>query len=192
MTVDKSPQRVRRMFGEIAPRYDLLNRLLSAGVDRYWRWRTVRLTAPKDGGPVLDVCTGTADLALAYWRAGRGSTRVVGADFCRPMLVLGRRKVAARGAARAVELIEADAQQLPFADAMFSVVSVAFGLRNVADTDRGRVFALDAAQQAPGNLGVFVRRFALLPVKVMPKPVRQHRNMDDIQSDGNISLSLKR
>ncbi len=137
MTVDKSPQRVRRMFGEIAPRYDFLNRLLSAGVDRYWRWRTVRLTAPKDGGPVLDVCTGTADLALAYWRAGRGSTRVVGADFCRPMLVLGRRKVAARGAAEAVELIEADAQQLPFADAMFSVVSVAFGLRNVADTGRG-------------------------------------------------------
>jgi demethylmenaquinone methyltransferase/2-methoxy-6-polyprenyl-1,4-benzoquinol methylase len=136
MTIDKSPRRIRQMFGEIARRYDLLNHLLSAGMDRWWRRRTVRLTRPDGEGPVLDVCTGTADLALAYWRAGRGRVRVVGADFCRPMLALGREKCRRVNAA-GLDLIEADAQQLPFVDNAFQVVSVAFGLRNLSDTDRG-------------------------------------------------------
>ena len=74
MPVDKSSQRVRSMFGEIAGRYDLLNHLLSMGIDRYWRRRTVRLVAPRGDYPVLDVCTGTGDLALALWRAGGGKT----------------------------------------------------------------------------------------------------------------------
>lgn len=134
MAVDKSAGRVRRMFGEIARRYDLLNRLLSLGIDRRWRKKTVRLVPPGEG-PVLDLCTGTADLALDYWRAGRGAVRVVGADFCRPMLAVGRQKALRAGAD--LPLIEADAQQLPFADNTFTVVSVAFGLRNLSDTDRG-------------------------------------------------------
>ncbi len=124
------------MFGEIARRYDLLNHLLSGGMDRRWRRRTVRL-APAGEGPVLDVCTGTADLALAYWRAGGGRVRVVGADFCRPMLARAREKCRRLAAERDVCLIEADAQQLPFADNVFQVVSVAFGLRNLSDPDRG-------------------------------------------------------
>jgi demethylmenaquinone methyltransferase/2-methoxy-6-polyprenyl-1,4-benzoquinol methylase len=136
MTVDKSPRRIRQMFGEIARRYDLLNHLLSAGMDRWWRRRTVRLAPPNGEGAVLDVCTGTADLALAYWRAGRGRVRVVGADFCRPMLALGRRK-RHRAKATNLTLVEADAQQLPFADNVFQVVSVAFGLRNLSDPDLG-------------------------------------------------------
>jgi demethylmenaquinone methyltransferase/2-methoxy-6-polyprenyl-1,4-benzoquinol methylase len=134
--VDKSGSRVRRMFGEIARRYDLLNRLLSFSLDRRWRRRTVRLVPPS-GGPVLDVCTGTADLALAYWRAGRGGVRVVGADFCGPMLEIARRKARRARAEGELALVEADAQGLPFADDAFDVVSVAFGLRNVSDTDRG-------------------------------------------------------
>ena len=125
------------MFGEIARRYDLLNHLLSLGIDRRWRRRTVWLVPPSDGGPVLDVCTGTADLALCYWRAGRGRVRVVGADFCRPMLLLGEKKSRRARADGGLTLLEADAQQLPFADDRFEVVSVAFGLRNVSDTDRG-------------------------------------------------------
>ena len=137
MSVDKSGQRVRRMFGEIARRYDLLNHLLSLGIDRRWRRRTVRLAPPSDGGPVLDVCTGTGDLALAYWRAGRGEVRVVGADFCHPMLVIGGKKSRRLGADGQLTLVEADAQHLPFADDRFEVVSVAFGLRNVSDTDLG-------------------------------------------------------
>lgn len=136
MAVDKSPERICAMFGEIAPRYDLLNHLLSAGIDRRWRRRTVRL-APATAGPVLDVCTGTGDLALAYWRSGHGRVQVVGVDFCRPMLELGRAKVRRAAATGRVELLEADALNLPFADGSFEVVSIAFGLRNLADADRG-------------------------------------------------------
>jgi demethylmenaquinone methyltransferase/2-methoxy-6-polyprenyl-1,4-benzoquinol methylase len=136
MTIDKSSARVRRMFGEIASRYDLLNHLLSLGIDRSWRRRTVRLVSPSDG-PILDVCTGTADLALAYWRAGRGKVPVVGADFCHPMLVLAEQKVRRAGADEQIELLQADAQRLPFPDDMFEIVCVAFGLRNISDTDNG-------------------------------------------------------
>src|SRR5262245_44411593 len=92
MAVDKSNQRVEQMFAEIAPRYDFLNHLLSMGVDKYWRWRTVRQVAPSDDQPVLDLCTGTGDLALAFHRAGGGKVPIVGADFCRPMLVIGHQK----------------------------------------------------------------------------------------------------
>ncbi len=135
MPVDKSARRVREMFGEIAGRYDLLNHLLSLGIDRWWRRRTVRLVPPAPGAPVLDVCTGTADLALAYWQAGAGRVAVVGADFCRPMLAIARQKVVRAGASRWVFLVEADAQHLPLADDTFGVVGVAFGLRNVQDPD---------------------------------------------------------
>ena len=123
MTVDKSSDRVRRMFGEIAGRYDLLNRVLSLGMDRRWRRRTARLVPPEGDAPILDLCTGTADLALAYWRAGGGQTPVVGADFCHPMLVLGRDKLRRAGAEGQVRLVEADAQQLPFPDDCFQIVS---------------------------------------------------------------------
>jgi demethylmenaquinone methyltransferase/2-methoxy-6-polyprenyl-1,4-benzoquinol methylase len=137
MDVDKSPERIRRMFGEIAGRYDLLNHLLSFQVDRYWRWRTVRRVRPVGGGPVLDVCTGTGDLALAYRRHDRSGVRVVGADFCHPMLVRGLAKSRAADGDLPVDFIEADATRLPFASDVFEVVSVAFGIRNVADCGRG-------------------------------------------------------
>ena len=136
MSVDKSSSRIRRMFGEIAPRYDLLNRLLSLGIDRWWRKRTVGLVPPRGTGPILDVCTGTADLALAYWRASGRVARVVGLDFCRPMLAIGREKVR-RADARGIQLIEGDAARLPLADDTFEIVCVAFGLRNISDTDVG-------------------------------------------------------
>ncbi|MBN1589374.1 MAG: bifunctional demethylmenaquinone methyltransferase/2-methoxy-6-polyprenyl-1,4-benzoquinol methylase UbiE [Pirellulales bacterium] len=137
MSVDKSPTRVRRMFGEIAGRYDLLNHLLSLGIDRRWRRQTTRLVPPEGSGPVLDVCTGTGDLALAYWRAGRGQVKVVGTDFCRPMLVIGHEKIERAGASESVSLVEADTRKLPFANDRFQIVSVAFGLRNVDNTDHG-------------------------------------------------------
>ncbi|MCA9248522.1 MAG: bifunctional demethylmenaquinone methyltransferase/2-methoxy-6-polyprenyl-1,4-benzoquinol methylase UbiE [Planctomycetales bacterium] len=135
-TVDKSPERVREMFGQIAPRYDLLNHLLSLNIDRYWRWRAVRALPLAGDVPMLDLCTGTGDLAFAFARAGRGMTPVIGADFCHPMLVGARRKAARRVIAPQA-FVEADAMQLPFASNQFQVVSVAFGLRNVADTDVG-------------------------------------------------------
>jgi demethylmenaquinone methyltransferase/2-methoxy-6-polyprenyl-1,4-benzoquinol methylase len=136
-TVDKSGLRVRRMFSEIAPNYDRMNHLLSMQVDRYWRWRTVRKVPPRGQTPILDLCTGTGDLALAYFRAGGGKVPVVGADFCPEMLSFAEKKRVAAGLSDALTFQEADAQNLPFPDNHFQIVSVAFGLRNVADTDQG-------------------------------------------------------
>ena len=134
--VDKSGKRVRRMFSSIAPRYDRLNHLLSLNIDRYWRWRTVRRVPPSGPAPILDLCTGTGDLALAYHHAGDRPTPVVAADFCHEMLVVGADK-AHRAHAAEVTFLEADAQHLPLPDDLFQIVCVAFGLRNIADTDRG-------------------------------------------------------
>lgn len=126
------------MFGEIAPRYDLLNHLLSCNVDRYWRWRTVRKVRPQaDGGPILDVCTGTGDLALAFDRAAGGKLPIVASDFCHEMLALGEAKSRQRGSGQRVDFVEGDTEHLPLANGQFQIVSVAFGLRNVVDTDRG-------------------------------------------------------
>ena len=156
--VDKSGGRVRQMFGEIAGRYDLLNHVLSLGVDVYWRWRTVRTIAPEPSGPILDVCTGTGDLAFAFRKRAAAEVAVVGSDFTHEMLVIarskgeesrlsaverGKRGKGEKGQGRdvaspsGVPFVEADAQALPFEDDQFQIVSVAFGLRNVADTRRG-------------------------------------------------------
>lgn len=125
------------MFGEIAPKYDRLNHLLSLQIDRYWRWRTVRALRPQAGLPILDVCTGTGDLALAFYRATDGGAPIVGSDFCPEMLEVAKQKRDRLGISGDLVFQEADAQELPFPDDHFQIVSVAFGLRNVSDTDRG-------------------------------------------------------
>ena len=127
---------VRRMFAGIAPRYDFLNHLLSLNRDRVWRRRTARLLAPRlaqAGSRALDLCCGTADLALELARVGEG--RVVGSDFVHGMLLLAQEKV--RRAAARLPLVEADALSLPFADESFEVVTAAFGFRNLANYQRG-------------------------------------------------------
>jgi demethylmenaquinone methyltransferase/2-methoxy-6-polyprenyl-1,4-benzoquinol methylase len=135
--LDKREVRIRRMFGHIAPSYDLLNHLLSANIDHYWRWRTTRLVPPAGSAPILDLCTGTGDLALAYDRAARGKVPIIGADFCHEMIALAEQKTQQRRAAGRIRYLEADAQRLPFPDNAFQITTVAFGLRNVTDTDRG-------------------------------------------------------
>jgi demethylmenaquinone methyltransferase/2-methoxy-6-polyprenyl-1,4-benzoquinol methylase len=142
------------MFGRIAGRYDFLNHLLSLGIDKYWRRRTVRIVPPHPQAgpqplPILDVCTGTGDLALAYDRAARGQIPIVAADFCGEMLSIGRQKAARTGADGRVTFLEADAQNLPLASDTFQIVSVAFGLRNIADTNRGLAEMVRVA--APGG-----------------------------------------
>lgn len=129
---------VRRMFARIAPRYDLLNRLLSFGLDIHWRRRAALRVRPwleRPGARVLDLCCGTGDLLAALARASRYASRqdllLAGCDFCRPMLLLARRKLPA------VALIEADALRLPLADASLDLVTVAFGFRNLADYRAG-------------------------------------------------------
>ena len=136
-SLDKSPHRIRRMFDAIAPWYDFLNHFLSLGIDRSWRTKTARLVMTEETlpGPVLDVCCGTADLSLAFHRrTGRlGSDRKIdGIDFSEKMVEIGRRKTDGKS----VQLIVGDALDLPFEDDTFSIVAVAFGLRNVGDTQR--------------------------------------------------------
>ena len=126
---------VREMFTAIAPRYDFLNHLLSMNVDRLW-WRRAARTfthiLARPDACVLDLCCGTADMALALRKQAAGSASVFGADFSHSMLVLAGRKVRDR-----VRLIEADALSLPVCDARFDLVVSAFGFRNLADYDAG-------------------------------------------------------
>ncbi len=135
--LDKRESRIRQMFSGIAPRYDLLNHLLSLNIDRWWRRRTTQIVPPQGDAPILDVCTGTGDLALAYDRAAEGRVPIVGTDFCLPMLLPARDKARRAGVAERVRFLEADTQHLPFPDSTFQITSVAFGLRNVTDTDKG-------------------------------------------------------
>lgn len=136
MTVDKSGTRVRDMFGEIAPNYDRMNHLLSMNVDRYWRWLTVRRLKPNQTDPILDCCSGTGDLAFAFEKATKYRVPVIAADFCFEMLQVGEQKRRKRKKSQ-IQFVEADTQQLPFPADHFQIVSAAFGLRNVADTDAG-------------------------------------------------------
>ena len=125
---------VEEMFTRIAPRYDLLNRVMTGGQDRRWRAITVAETRLPRGGSALDVATGTGDLAFALARVAGPRGRVVGVDFTAAMLDLARRKI--DGAAPAPEFMHADALNLPFPDASFDAVTIGFGLRNVADVPR--------------------------------------------------------
>jgi len=126
---------VRGMFASIAPRYDLLNHLLSMNIDRRWRRKAVdRLDWERaPGGLYLDACAGTLDLAVELERRDAFSGRVVGADFTLPMLQGGQRKVDGR----AVDPLCADTLHLPFPDATFHGATVGFGVRNLADLDAG-------------------------------------------------------
>ena len=137
-TVDKSGDRVKKMFAEIAPRYDLLNHVLSLNIDTLWRSKTVRALKLNSIDPVLDVCTGTGDLALAIARKYRGVFPVIGSDFCLPMLERARSKQTTTDPGDLnLSFIEADTEQLPFPDDQFQAVTVAFGIRNVSETIRG-------------------------------------------------------
>ncbi len=129
-------RQVAAMFDAIAPRYDLLNRILSAGIDRRWRRQAVALIAPEQPRRVLDVATGTADLAIEVARC-LPVERVVGVDIAESMLQIGRQKVDRLGLSERVVLRKGDAEKLPFSDAQFDAVLVAFGVRNFENLDRG-------------------------------------------------------
>lgn len=130
---------VREMFTSIAPRYDLLNHVLSMNVDRMW-WRrtarTFRHIVSRSNARILDLCCGTGDMTFALRRAaGKSSPRILGADFSHAMLQRAAAK--SQGSKRALEWIEADALSLPFPGAYFDLVTSAFGFRNLADYDAG-------------------------------------------------------
>lgn len=143
LTEADASKKVRDMFTQIAPRYDLLNHLLSLQFDRLWRARTAKLLRPILSRPdalVLDLCCGTGDLAFSLAKSSRA--RVIGADFAHTMLVRARAKSAdvpaADGtAAEGMPFFEADALRLPFVDASFDLVASAFGFRNLANYESG-------------------------------------------------------
>jgi demethylmenaquinone methyltransferase/2-methoxy-6-polyprenyl-1,4-benzoquinol methylase len=136
---------VREMFSSIAPRYDLLNHVLSFNIDRWWWWRTARTFDAILKGPearVLDICCGTGDMTFALRRrAGSGAPRILGADFSHAMLKRAAAKAAEKapdkGSGTTLRWIEADALRLPFPDGHFNLVTSAFGFRNLADYDAG-------------------------------------------------------
>ena len=141
----RDPERIAAMFDRIVPHYDLMNRLMTVGLDRRWRAAAAAAAAPPPGRPVLDACCGTGDLSLAVARRYPDSP-VTGLDFSQAMLDRARPKVA-RAAAR-VELVRGDLLALPFADATFGAVTVGWGVRNVADLEGA--FAEMVRVAAPG------------------------------------------
>ncbi len=130
-------EKIQQMFGAIAPRYDFLNRLLSLGIDRRWRTKAVRLLRYREGARILDVATGTGDVALEIARRTPPSVRITGADFCREMVELGREKVAVSPYAERIDFLVAPCEALPFEDNTFDSVTIAFGIRNVVDRGLG-------------------------------------------------------
>jgi demethylmenaquinone methyltransferase/2-methoxy-6-polyprenyl-1,4-benzoquinol methylase len=151
------------MFDRIAERYDLLNRVMSLGMDRGWRRQAVRALRLKDGYRILDLATGTADLAAAVATAAN-AVRVIGLDPSRNMLDVGRRKIARWGLSERVELVEGDAQSLHYPDASFDGLCMAFGIRNVPDRSaalremarvvraNGRIALLELSEPGEGLL----------------------------------------
>ena len=132
---DKTPARIANMFDAIAPRYDFLNHVLSAGMDRGWRDRAVDALSLSDDARVLDVCTGTADLAIATVTRTRNAT-VVGVDFAAEMLRLGRAKILSAGLDRRIQVVRGDAARIPLADRSCDAATIAFGIRNVAEPEQ--------------------------------------------------------
>src|SRR5207302_3196956 len=133
VTEADASSKIREIFTQIAPRYDLLNHLLSLQLDRVWRARTARKLKSildRPDAMVLDLCCGTGDLAFAFIKKGRA--RVIGADFAHPMLVRANEK-SATDAGGAVPFLESDALRLPFANEAFDLVTAAFGFRNLAN-----------------------------------------------------------
>jgi demethylmenaquinone methyltransferase/2-methoxy-6-polyprenyl-1,4-benzoquinol methylase len=131
--------RVNELFDTIAPRYDLINDLQSFGFHRVWKRRLVRLATAEGRGRALDLCCGTGDITFALARRGLS---VTGLDFSEPMLAVARQRLAhwsgpSGSNTGAVELLQGDAQKIPFPDNTFDVVTISYGLRNLADLDLG-------------------------------------------------------
>jgi len=165
---------VQKMFSEIAPRYDLLNRLLSAGIDRRWRFIAAQAALEKKPRRILDLATGTGDMALLLKRLAP-QAEVIGADFALPMLEIARQK--ARKLGLEIPFQQADALALPFPDARFDAVTIAFGFRNFADYDQAlaelyRVLApggrLCILEFPPPPKGGFGELYRLYFQKVLP------------------------
>jgi demethylmenaquinone methyltransferase/2-methoxy-6-polyprenyl-1,4-benzoquinol methylase len=151
----ENPELVRGLFSDIAGSYQVVNHLLSGGLDFYWRAISVRLIRGWNPSTALDIATGTGDLAMAISKACPGA-RVIGADFCRPMLEVARRN-------GLPELVVADGLELPFPDQSFDLVTAAFGLRNMASWEKG-LSEMARVLRPGGNLLILDFSLPTLPV----------------------------
>ena len=162
---DEKARYVAAMFDRISRRYDLLNHMLSAGVDVYWRRRAVHSVQLDDGIPVLDVCTGTGDLALALARRP-GIDRAVGLDLLPQMVEQARAKAATKGLTEKTAITVGDAMRLPFPDDSFVCVTSGFSLRNMPDLT-GALAEMARVAQPGGRIAIL----ELTPMKRGPWPV---------------------
>jgi demethylmenaquinone methyltransferase/2-methoxy-6-polyprenyl-1,4-benzoquinol methylase len=133
--LSKTPERIAGMFDAIARRYDLLNHVLSGGIDRRWRKRAIRSLALTGTERVLDLCTGTGDLAVAAARARPSAARVVGIDFAGAMLQVGREKLRKADLDARIMLVRGDATRLPLDEGVMDAITIGFGIRNVEDME---------------------------------------------------------
>ena len=155
-SVVAQPERVRQMFGSISARYDLANHLLSCGIDFYWRRRAAEIVASWQSKKIVDLATGTGDLALALQKK-LPDAQIVGVDFLPEMVELAKRKGVR-------QTVIADAMKLPFADALFDCATIAFGLRNMEDW-RGALREMSRVLNANGHL--LVLEFSLPTMSIL-------------------------
>ena len=174
---ERNAKEIERMFSNIATRYDFLNHLLSLGLDIGWRKRVAKETGKIDCSRILDVCTGTADMAIQLCEYWRGSAHIEGLDFSSGLIEIGRKKVKKANLDDKIDLIEGNAERLPFGDGQFDAVTITFGLRNINDRRKaleefhrvtapgGRFVCLEFSQ--PGNR-FFSKLYSLYLMKFVP------------------------
>ena len=161
--VSKAPDRIAGMFDAIAGRYDLLNHLLSAGIDRRWRTRAIASLHLTGRERVLDLCTGTGDLAIAAVRAHPSASRVVGVDFSGQMLRVGDEKLRTASLTDRISLVRGDATKIPVAGSTMDAVTIGFGIRNVEDMDAACAELLRVLKPG-GRLAILEFAVPTLPV----------------------------
>lgn len=172
----QNPVSIREMFGKISEKYDLANTVLSFGIHAIWKRRLVRESQLRPGNQVLDCATGTGDLAFIFESALRKTGRVVGSDFCEPMLEIARIKATRFNSA--VRFESADVTQLPYSDGEFDVASISFGIRNTENTQKalselgrvvrkgGRVLVLEFGQP---KSKVMAALYGLYSQQILPR-----------------------
>lgn len=159
--IEEKAERVAEVFNSVATRYDIMNDLMSGGIHRLWKRFTIELSGVRNGHCVLDIAGGTGDLTLKFAKRVGEKGRVILADINASMLNVGRDRLTDKGVVDNVDFVQADAQQLPFADHSFDCITIAFGLRNVTDKNAalasmlrvlkpgGRLLVLEFSK--PGN-----------------------------------------
>ena len=176
---------VRGVFDSVASRYDLMNDLMSGGIHRLWKRFTIELSAARPGQTVLDIAGGTGDLAARFSRLVGPEGKVILADINAAMLEVGRDRLIDKGAAGNIEVVQADAQKLPFEDNSIDCITIAFGLRNVTDKDMalrsmlrvlrpgGRLLVLEFSKPASPLLGKVYDQYSFQILPAMGRLIAQ-------------------